>query len=136
MRFPFGSSYADFTDFAFYRMAVLEAHLVAGFGRIVTLPADRLLADADAAARIAAAEPRLIAECNDRLVDAVRQAGAALGGQSGPWLVIGADVDGVDLGGNSQFLRLSFDAPVDNADAWWDAAGRHVTDVTNKPRVS
>ena len=124
-------SYADFTDFAFYRMAVLEAHLVAGFGRIVTLPAERLLADADAAARIATAEPRLIAECNDRLGDAVRQAGAALGGQSGPWLVIGADVDGADLGGNGHFLRLSFETPVDNADAWWDAVERHLTNLAN-----
>ncbi|TWU08226.1 hypothetical protein Pla52n_08080 [Stieleria varia] len=34
--------YADFGDFAFYRLPVIEAHLVAGFGRIQTLTPDQL----------------------------------------------------------------------------------------------
>jgi hypothetical protein len=114
-------TYADFADFAFYRMTVLEAYLVAGFGRIVTIPADQLLADADAAARIAAFEPRMLAEYNDRHGAAIRQAVAASGGGPGPWRVIGADVDGADLAANGHFFRVSFETAVDNADAWCDA---------------
>ena len=46
---PFGESYllaemfAQFADFAFYRIALKGAHLVAGFGRIVDLPPDDVL---------------------------------------------------------------------------------------------
>lgn len=36
------SMYADFADFAFFEIEVREAHLVAGFGRIETIPADKL----------------------------------------------------------------------------------------------
>ncbi len=40
-RDPGAEGYAGFKDFAFYRLAIERAHLVAGFGRIVDLtPAD------------------------------------------------------------------------------------------------
>lgn len=39
-RHPSASMYVDFDDFAFYRVEVESAHLVAGFGRIVKLPPD------------------------------------------------------------------------------------------------
>lgn len=42
-RHPEAEHYADFSDFAFYRMTVETAHLVAGFGRIVDIPAERLI---------------------------------------------------------------------------------------------
>jgi heme iron utilization protein len=34
--------YADFGDFAFFQLDVREVHLVAGFGRIETIPASKL----------------------------------------------------------------------------------------------
>lgn len=39
---PNAAMYADFGDFAFYRLTVAEAHLVAGFGRIETITAAQL----------------------------------------------------------------------------------------------
>lgn len=43
-RHPEAAGYADFADFGFHRLAVGGGHLVAGFGRIVSLtPADILL---------------------------------------------------------------------------------------------
>ena len=39
---PSASMYADFGDFAFFQIDVAEAHLVAGFGRIETIPASDL----------------------------------------------------------------------------------------------
>jgi len=123
-------TYADFTDFAFYRMTVLEAHLVAGFGRIVTIPAEALLAAADAAGRIAAMEPQLLADCNGRYGKAIQQTATGLEGEA-PWRVTGADVDGADLAGNSHYLRISFETAVDNADAWCDAMASYVSNLSN-----
>ena len=41
-RHPSAAMYADFDDFAMYRVQIEEAHLVAGFGRIETVSADQL----------------------------------------------------------------------------------------------
>ncbi|TWT53712.1 hypothetical protein Pla22_13440 [Rubripirellula amarantea] len=41
-RHPEAAMYADFGDFAFYEMMVHKAHLVAGFGKIVTVSGDQL----------------------------------------------------------------------------------------------
>lgn len=41
-RHPAASMYADFGDFAFFQFDVRQAHLVAGFGRIETIPASSL----------------------------------------------------------------------------------------------
>ena len=42
---PEAEAYAGFGDFGFYRLAIAGAHLVAGFGRIVDLGRDDLIAD-------------------------------------------------------------------------------------------
>ncbi len=44
-RHPDAAGYAQFTDFAIYRIEISRAHLVAGFGRIVDLTAKDILAD-------------------------------------------------------------------------------------------
>ena len=41
-RHPSAAMYADFGDFAFFRVKINEGHLVAGFGKIETVPADQL----------------------------------------------------------------------------------------------
>lgn len=43
-RHPSAERYADFGDFAFYRVAVDSAHLVAGFGKIHTIAGTELAA--------------------------------------------------------------------------------------------
>src|SRR6185503_5696290 len=54
-RHPEAEMFANFGDFAFYRMQIGRAHLVAGFGRIVDIDAKDLLADvSDAQALIEA----------------------------------------------------------------------------------
>jgi heme iron utilization protein len=42
-RHPDAARYADFSDFSLYRFEVESGHLVAGFGRIVSLPRDELV---------------------------------------------------------------------------------------------
>ena len=44
-RQPEAEMFADFPDFAFYRIALDRAHLVAGFGRIVDLKSQDILVD-------------------------------------------------------------------------------------------
>jgi hypothetical protein len=41
---PSASMYVDFDDFAFYELEISQAYLVAGFGRIETIPASVLAA--------------------------------------------------------------------------------------------
>ncbi|MDZ4736611.1 MAG: pyridoxamine 5'-phosphate oxidase family protein [Rhodospirillaceae bacterium] len=45
-RHPKSSLYAGFKDFRFYRVTMLRAHLVAGFGRIVWIEGEQLRSDA------------------------------------------------------------------------------------------
>lgn len=40
---PQAAMYADFGDFSIYEFSVTEAHLVAGFGKIQTVPASELV---------------------------------------------------------------------------------------------
>jgi putative heme iron utilization protein len=101
--------FAGFADFAFYRIELKGAHLVAGFGRIVDLkPAELLtdLADADA---LLAAEPEVIAHMNADHGDTCRlYATKLLGAPEGDWRCVGCDPDGLDLQWQRTGLRLPF----------------------------
>src|SRR5262245_46420794 len=55
-RQPEAEMFAGFADFAFYRMKLTRAHLVAGFGRIVDLKPDEVLTQVDDAPEMVAAE--------------------------------------------------------------------------------
>ena len=48
-RHPDAARYADFSDFALYRFEVEAGHLVAGFGRIVSLSREELFSQSRAA---------------------------------------------------------------------------------------
>src|SRR6187200_3125644 len=55
-RQPEAAMFAGFADFAFYRVTLKAAHLVAGFGRIVDLKPQDILTETDDAAEHVAAE--------------------------------------------------------------------------------
>src|SRR5215211_625825 len=71
-RQPEAEMFAGFKDFAFYRIALKGAHLVAGFGRIVDLTADELLTGISDATSLLDAEPEVCAHVNADHADAVR----------------------------------------------------------------
>jgi len=108
-RQPEAEMFAGFGDFAFYKIKLSGAHLVAGFGRIVDLkPADLLtdLSDADA---MVAAEPEVIEHMNRDHADAVRlYATRLLGAPDGDWRVVGCDPEGLELQNGRTALRLPF----------------------------
>jgi putative heme iron utilization protein len=108
-RHPAAAGYAGFRDFGFYRVVVENAHLVAGFGRIVDLSAHELLTDCSGCAEVIAAEEGAIAHMNDDHADALaRHATKLLGMPEGNWVATGVDPDGLDLRAGALRARLEF----------------------------
>jgi putative heme iron utilization protein len=108
-RHPAAEMFAGFADFAFYRMSIAAAHLVAGFGRIVDLAARDILTDISDAEALLAAEPEAIAHINADHAEACRlYATKLLGGPAGDWTCVGIDPEGVELQQGRMALRLAF----------------------------
>jgi len=108
-RQPEAQMFAGFTDFAFYRMTLKGAHLVAGFGRIVDLNPQDILTETGDAAELVAAEPEIIAHMNGEHADAVRLfATKLLGATDGQWRCVGCDPEGLELQLERTALRLPF----------------------------
>lgn len=106
---PDAAFYAGFADFAFYRMVVQGAHLVAGFGRIVDIPPEDLLLAMEDAAGLLAAEEEAVAHVNADHADAVAlYATRLLGRREGSWRVTGIDPEGCDLALEEERARLLF----------------------------
>jgi len=116
-RHPSASRYAGFGDFAIYRVAVERAHLVAGFGRIKWMARADLLYDAGHAGELAGAEPGIVEHMNAEHADALDLcARFLLGRPAGAWTMTGIDPEGCDLRAGGKVARLSFAAPVKDAD--------------------
>jgi heme iron utilization protein len=108
-RQPEAEMFAGFADFAFYRIALKTAHLVAGFGRIVDLKPSDILTEIDDAAELVAAEPDILAHMNNDHADACRlYATKLLGAPDGEWRCVGCDPEGLELQQGRTALRLPF----------------------------
>ena len=108
-RQPEAQMFAGFADFAFYRVTLKGAHLVAGFGRIVDLNPQDILTETGDAAELVAAEPEIIAHMNGEHADAVRLfATKLLGAPDGQWRCVGCDPEGLELQLERTALRLPF----------------------------
>ena len=108
-RQPDASMFADFSDFAFYRIVLSGAHLVAGFGRIVDLKPRDILVDLSGADELLAAEEGAIAHMNGDHADACRlYATKLLGAPDGDWRCVGIDPEGLELQLGRMARRLPF----------------------------
>ena len=96
-RHPEARGYADFHDFRLYRLEPVAAHLIAGFGRIMSLARDHLLLDADVSRSIGAVEERVLASI------------ASLPG--GP-KIIGVDAEGYEFTDDAGVGHRRFGVPV------------------------
>jgi len=114
-RHPSAEMYAGFADFAFYRINVERAHIVAGFGKIHWL--DDYLYTGDTAALIDA-EAGIVDHMNDDHADAIQlYAGKLLGKSGDGWRMSGIDAEGCDLIDSDGFTaRLPFDTEIATAD--------------------
>jgi len=117
-RHPGAAMYADFGDFAFWRVEVSRAHLVAGFGRIHWIDGRDLLLDMTGAEALAAAERDIVAHMNDDHADAIQLYATRLLGRSGEgWRMTGLDPEGLDLRRAGEVARLPFDRRVTDAES-------------------
>jgi putative heme iron utilization protein len=101
--------FVGFADFAFYKMVLKGAHLVAGFGRIVDLKPEDILTSVDDANELVAAEPDILAHMNEDHADTCRlYATKLLGAADGDWPCVGCDPEGLELQSGRTALRLPF----------------------------
>jgi hypothetical protein len=101
--------FADFGDFAFYRMTPKGAHLVAGFGRIVDLASADLRTDLAGADALVSAEAEIVAHMNAEHLAAIRlYATRLLGDSDGDWRCVGCDPEGLELQWERRARRLNF----------------------------
>ncbi|WP_420394318.1 HugZ family protein [Acuticoccus sp.] len=116
-RHPHAALYADFADFSFFHLAPERVHLVAGFGRIIDLAPDEVLAPADAAAALSAIDGEACAHMNEDHADALALIAERLvGGPPGDWRAVGIDPQGIDLTDGTCIVRAEFDdGPVADA---------------------
>jgi putative heme iron utilization protein len=112
-RHPEASFYADFPDFGFFRLAVVGAHYIGGFGRIFDLAPSELLIPTDEAASLLEGEPGIVEHMNEDHADAVELYATALGdGEPGAWRMTGIDPEGCDIMCNGMARRIVFAEPV------------------------
>ncbi len=108
---PYASLYADFGDFALWRVRPLGGLYVGGFARAARLHLADLTPDQNAVAAIAAAEKGIISHCNADHPDAL----AAIAGSAEPWRMVAVDIDGCDLAAGERVIRIHWSTPVADA---------------------
>jgi heme iron utilization protein len=108
---PYARLYADFGDFAVWRIRPLAGLFVGGFARAVRLRSADLLPDPAAVAAVAAAEDGILSHCNRDHADAL----SAIAERPGAWTMVGADTDGCDLAQDETVIRIPWSAPAADA---------------------
>ena len=117
-RNPKAKLYADFADFAFFRLGVESVHFNGGFGRADALTPADIVASREGEAALAGAEPGLIEWVNGLGDEEVaRLAGRRPSGRQ-IWRAIGLDSEGLDLAAGGQAARVQFAAPAHDAEVW------------------
>ena len=104
-RHPKAALYADFGDFAFWRLEPIRIHYNGGFARAADWPAPLFMTDVTGAAALIAAEAAELARLNAGNL-------APLAGRPGAWVATGLDPDGLDLVWGRRTTRIAFAARV------------------------
>jgi putative heme iron utilization protein len=115
-RHPKAALYADFGDFAFWRLEPERASLNGGFGKAYALAAADLLSASPANSALAAAEQSAVAHMNADHRDAVAiYARAFARAPDGDWTLTGIDSEGMDLVCGEDARRIFFPEPLASA---------------------
>jgi putative heme iron utilization protein len=110
-RHPYAAFYAEFADFALFRLRPEGGHYIGGFASAHRLTAADLMPDMDAVAAIAAAEVGIIEHMNTDHAAAIDHRAGEPG-----WRITAVDVDGCDLTQDEAVKRIAWAAPVADAD--------------------
>jgi putative heme iron utilization protein len=108
---PYAALYADFGDFALWRLRPMGGMFVGGFARATRLRQGDLTPDPAAVAALAEAEAEICHHCTTDHPDTL----ALLGGTPGAWRMLSVDVDGCDLGLEDRTQRIDWHAPIHSA---------------------
>jgi putative heme iron utilization protein len=112
-RHPEAGLYADFPDFAFWKLKVEGAHYIGGFGRIFDLAPEELLLPLEGADSLIEAEPGILTHMNEDHADALELYATALAEASaGPWRMVGIDPEGFDIMADGAARRVLFAQPI------------------------
>lgn len=110
------AGYAEFKDFAFYRMDLDEAHLVEGFGRIVDVAGADLLTSWEGACALAESADGVVSHMNADHADAVSlYATVLLGAPAGDWKMVSLDPEGFEITDGTLIRRLDFSQRVSSS---------------------
>ncbi len=110
-RHPYAAFYADFSDFALWRLVPEGGHYVGGFAQATVLPASAMAPPAAWVAVLRAAETRIVGHCNADRPEALTRLVRGIG-LDGAWCMFGIDPDGIDLVQDGTVARVAFDGPV------------------------
>ena len=114
---PKAALYADFGDFAFWRIGIADAHLNGGFARAAQLSGQELHTEIAGAEALIAAEEGALAHMNSDHGEAVSlYATVLLGAPEGAWRLTGLDPEGCDLAAGEERRRLAFARSVGTPD--------------------
>jgi putative heme iron utilization protein len=106
---PSAEGFADFKDFAFFRIVPSGLHLVAGFGRIIDLKPAQFLTEISDAADLLETEASAVAHMNEDHREAMNlYATKLLGTEAAEWRCTGCDPEGMDMQAEGRTLRLEF----------------------------
>jgi putative heme iron utilization protein len=112
---PYAALYADFDDFALWRLRPIAAQFVGGFATAVRLRRQQFTPDPAAVVAVEAASASIMAHVNADHADALAAIARAAGSGAGDWRMVGVDVDGCDLSAGEAVLRIAWSAPVADA---------------------
>lgn len=111
-RHPKSSLYADFADFAFFRVTIESAHLNGGFGRAANLAAERIVTSLTDAAELVMHEENLMSKIAAQDPQIANALAGLHGNEGSDWRLVGCDPEGVDIGNEEEIVRLPFDSRV------------------------
>jgi heme iron utilization protein len=117
-RNPKAKLYANFADFATFRLMIESVHFNGGFGRAGALAPADILISREGEALLAEAEPRLIDEVNAMGDEATARLAGRKASARQIWRAVGLDAEGLDLAAGGRPARVQFRAPARDPAAW------------------
>lgn len=113
---PKAALYADFADFAFWRLEMAGASLNGGFGKAHALARDDLLTPV--VPGLAEMEADAVAHMNEDHADALALYAEHLAGQAAgqAWRLVGFDAEGLDLASGAGRARVWFEPALEAAE--------------------
>ena len=107
-RHPKSALYADFPDFAFWRIEPASFHINGGFARAADLEPGHILTPVGGAEELVEIEAGALAHVNDDHRDAVAVYARMAKAEGEGWKATGIDPEGIDLQAGDRTARLAF----------------------------